>query len=141
LISTVGGASGPLYGTFFIQIGKETAGKLELTLNDWVAALESAVNGVMLRGKANLGDKTMLDSLIPALNALKECSERGTSFADAVSASEKAAEQGMLATTPVIAKKGRASYLGERSAGTQDPGATSSYLLLKVASSTWSNQE
>jgi len=141
LISTVGGASGPLYGTFFIQIGKETAGKLELTLNDWVAALESAVNGVMLRGKANLGDKTMLDSLIPALNALKECSERGTSFADAVSASEKAAEQGMLATTPVIAKKGRASYLGERSAGTQDPGATSSYLLLRVASSTWSNQE
>ena len=141
LISTVGGASGPLYGTFFIQIGKETAGKLELTLNDWAAALESAVNGVMLRGKANLGDKTMLDSLIPALNALKECSDRGTSLADALSASEKAAEQGMLATTPVVAKKGRASYLGERSAGTQDPGATSSYLLLKAASSTWSNPE
>jgi len=141
LISTVGGASGPLYGTFFIQIGKVTAGKLELTLNDWAASLESAVNGVMLRGKANLGDKTMLDSLIPALNALKECSDRGTSLADALSASEKAAEQGMLATTPVVAKKGRASYLGERSAGTQDPGATSSYLLLKAASSTWSNPE
>src|SRR5258705_3908108 len=137
LISTVGGASGPLYGTFFIQIGKETAGKLELTLNDWAAALESAVNGVMLRGKANLGDKTMLDSLIPALNPLKECSDSGTPLADALSASEEAAEQGMLATTPVVAKKGRASYLGERSAGTQDPGATSSYLLLKTASNVW----
>ena len=141
LISTVGGASGPLYGTFFIQIGKETAGKLELTLNDWTAALESAVNGVMLRGKANPGDKTMLDSLIPALNALKECSARGDSLADALSASEKAAEQGMLSTIPLVAKKGRASYLGERSAGTQDPGATSSYLLLKAATSNWNNPQ
>ena len=141
LISTVGGASGPLYGTFFIQVGKETAGKLELTLHDWVTALESAVNGVMLRGKANLGDKTMLDSLIPALDALKECSAKGTSLAEALSASEKAAEQGMLSTIPIIAKKGRASYLGERSAGTQDPGATSSYLLLKTASSIWGNSK
>jgi dihydroxyacetone kinase-like protein len=133
LISTVGGASGPLYGTLFMQIGKETAGKLELTLNDWTSALDSAVNGVMMRGKASLGDKTMLDSLIPALNTLKDCSANGTSLADALSASEKAAEQGMLSTTPLVAKKGRASYLGERSAGTQDPGATSSYFLLKTA--------
>jgi dihydroxyacetone kinase-like protein len=133
LISTVGGASGPLYGTLFMQIGKETAGKLELTLNDWTAALDSGVNGVMMRGKASLGDKTMLDSLIPALNTLKDCSANGTSLADALSASEKAAEQGMLSTTPLVAKKGRASYLGERSAGTQDPGATSSYFLLKTA--------
>jgi len=133
LISTVGGASGPLYGTLFMQIGKETAGKLELTLNDWTSALDSAVNGVMMRGKANLGDKTMLDSLIPALNTLKDCSANGTSLADALSASEKAAEQGMLSTIPLVAKKGRASYLGERSAGTQDPGATSSYFLLKIA--------
>jgi dihydroxyacetone kinase-like protein len=139
LISTVGGASGPLYGTLFIQIGKETVGKLELTLNDWTAALDSAVNGVMMRGKASLGDKTMLDSLIPALNTLKECSANGTSLADALSASEKAAEQGMLSTTPLVAKKGRASYLGERSVGTQDPGATSSYLLLKSAARTMSN--
>jgi len=133
LISTVGGASGPLYGTLFMQIGKETAGKLELTLNDWTAALDSAVNGVMMRGKASLGDKTMLDSLIPALNTLKDCSANGTSLAEALSASEKAAEQGMLSTTPLVAKKGRASYLGERSVGTQDPGATSSYFLLKTA--------
>jgi len=133
LISTVGGASGPLYGTLFMQIGKETAGKLELTLNDWTSALDSAVNGVMMRGKANLGDKTMLDSLIPALTTLKDCSANGTSLAEALSASEKAAEQGMLSTTPLVAKKGRASYLGERSVGTQDPGATSSYFLLKTA--------
>jgi dihydroxyacetone kinase-like protein len=95
LISTVGGASGPLYGTLFMQIGKETAGKLELTLNDWTAALDSAVNGVMMRGNASLGDKTMLDSLIPALITLKDCSANGTSLADALNASEKAAEQGM----------------------------------------------
>ncbi|MGA2490003.1 MAG: dihydroxyacetone kinase subunit DhaL [Anaerolineales bacterium] len=141
LISTVGGASGPLYGTFFLQVGMETTGKMELTLNDWAKALESAVNGVMRRGKANLGDKTMLDCLIPAMNVLKECSAKGTSLAVALSESEKAAEQGMIATTPLVAKKGRASYLGERSAGTQDPGATSSYLLLKAASSTWSNSD
>jgi phosphoenolpyruvate---glycerone phosphotransferase subunit DhaL len=133
LISTVGGASGPLYGTLFMQIGKETAGKLELTLNDWTAAIDSAVNGVMMRGKANLGDKTMLDTLIPALNTLKECAANGTSLTEALKASETTAEQGMLSTIPLVAKKGRASYLGERSAGTQDPGATSSYFLLKTA--------
>ena len=141
LISTVGGASGPLYCTFFIQIGVETAGKLELTLNDWVKALDSGVEGVVRRGKANLGDKTMLDCLIPALNALKECSVKGDELAVSLNASEKAAEQGMQSTIPLVARKGRASYLGERSAGTQDPGATSAYLLLKAACSTWINPE
>ena len=86
-----------------------------------------------MRGKANLGDKTMLDTLIPALNTLKECAANGTSLAESLSASEKTAEQGMLSTIPLVARKGRASYLGERSAGTQDPGATSSYFLLKTA--------
>ena len=80
LISTVGGASGPLYGTFFIQVGKETVGKQELTLDDWCLALESAVNGVKMRGKASLGDKTMLDSLIPGLEALKESITSGKSI-------------------------------------------------------------
>ena len=139
LISTVGGASGPLYGTLFMQIGKETTGKLELTLNDWIAALDSAINGVMMRGKANLGDKTMLDTLIPALNTLKDCSVNGTQLPDALSAAEKSAEDGMLSTTPLVARKGRASYLGERSAGTQDPGATSSYYLLKTAAHAFGN--
>jgi dihydroxyacetone kinase-like protein len=101
-----------------MQIGKETAGKLELTLSDWIEAIDSAVNGVIMRGKANLGDKTMLDTLIPALNTLKECAAQGASLEEALRAAEKAAEQGMLATTPLVAKKGRASYLGERSAVT-----------------------
>ena len=138
LISTVGGASGPLYGTLFMQISKETAGKLELTLSDWVAALDSAVNGVMMRGKASFGDKTMLDTLIPALNTLKDCSASNAGLEEALRAAENAAEQGMLATTPLVARKGRASYLGERSAGTQDPGATSSYFLLKTAARAFS---
>ena len=104
-----------------------------MTLNDWTAAIDSAVGGVMMRGKANLGDKTMLDTLIPALNTLKECAANGASLEDALQAAEKTAEQGMLSTIPLVAKKGRASSLGERSAGTQDPGATSSYFLLKTA--------
>jgi dihydroxyacetone kinase-like protein len=137
LISTVGGASGPLYGTFFLQIGMMTVGKFELTLDDWITALESAVDGVVRRGKANRGDKTMLDSLLPALDALKMAATAGASFPEALRASEKAAYEGMLATIPMVAKKGRASYLGERSAGTQDPGSTSSYLLLKAAADIW----
>ena len=141
LLSTVGGASGPLYGTFFMQIGLLAAGKLELTLDDWVAALESAVDGVVRRGKASRGDKTMLDSLLPALDALKMAAAAGSSLSEALRASEKAAYVGVLATIPMVAKKGRASYLGERSAGTQDPGSTSSYLLLKAAADTWGDSK
>jgi len=141
LLSTVGGASGPLYGTFFMQIGLLAAGKLELTLDDWVAALESAVDGVVRRGKASRGDKTMLDSLLPALDALKMATAAGASLSEALRASEKAAYVGVLATIPMVAKKGRASYLGERSAGTQDPGSTSSYLLLKAAADTWGDSK
>ena len=129
LVSTVGGASGPLYGTFFLQMGTATAGKLELSLADWTTALQAAVDGVIMRGKANPGDKTMVDALLPALQALKDAA--GKSVADALAASSAAAEQGMAATIPLVARKGRASYLGERSAGHQDPGATSSHLLLK----------
>lgn len=137
LISTVGGASGPLYGTFFLQIGMTSAGKLELSLTEWITALESAIDGIVKRGKASPGDKTMLDSLMPGLAALKEKAVAGASISEALHASADAAQAGMLATIPWIAKKGRASYLGERSAGTQDPGATSSYLLLKAAADTW----
>lgn len=137
LVSTVGGASGPLYGTFFIQMGTVTVGKLELTLADWMAALGAGVEGVMRRGKANPGDKTMIDSLVPALDALKGAAANGTSFASALRQSEQAAHQGMLDTIPLVARKGRASYLGERSAGHQDPGATSSHLLLNAATEAW----
>jgi len=139
LVSTVGGAGGPLYGTLFMQMGTSSAGKLELTLADWVDALEAGVNGVVMRGKANLGDKTMVDALTPALVTLKEAAANGTPMREALVKSAQAAEQGMIATTPLVAKKGRASYLGERSAGHQDPGATSSHLLLKAAADTWVN--
>lgn len=139
LVSTVGGAGGPLYGTLFMQMGTSSAGKLELTLADWVDALEAGVNGVVMRGKANLGDKTMVDALSPALVTLKEAAANGTPMREALVKSAQAAEQGMTATIPLVAKKGRASYLGERSAGHQDPGATSSHLLLKAAADTWVN--
>jgi dihydroxyacetone kinase-like protein len=136
LVSTVGGAGGPLYGTFFLQAGMKLAGKTELTLGDWTA-LEAAVAGVMARGKAEAGDKTMVDALLPALKALQVAAGQGQTFPEAVRRSAEAAEAGMIATIPLVARKGRASYLGDRSAGHQDPGATSSSLLLKAAADTW----
>ncbi len=139
LVSTVGGAGGPLYGTLFMQMGTATAGKTELMLADWTAALDAGLKGVIMRGKANLGDKTMVDALTPAVEALKTASANGASLPDALKSSSQAAEQGMLATTPLVAKEGRASYLGERSAGHQDPGATSSDLLVKTAADTFVN--
>ncbi len=139
LVSTVGGAGGPLYGTFFIQLGAATAGKMELTLADWAAALQAGVDGVVTRGKAAPGDKTMVDALLPAVAALKEASADGMILRDALRRSERAAEQGMTATIPLVARKGRASYLGDRSAGHQDPGATSSHLLVKTAADIWAN--
>jgi len=137
LVQTVGGAGGPLYGTFFMQAGTPTANKIELTAGDWAAALEAALNGVVARGKAQLGDKTMVDALTPALNALKQAVADGADLNESLRRSASAAEQGMKDTIPLVARKGRASYLGERSAGHQDPGATSSYLLLKAAADMW----
>jgi dihydroxyacetone kinase-like protein len=137
LVSTVGGAGGPLYGTLFLQMGMATDGKTELGPEDWAAALDGAVNGVQMRGKAEPGDKTMVDALVPARDAFSAAVADGASFEEALRKSAEAAEEGMLATTPLVAKKGRASYLGGRSAGHQDPGATSSYLLVKTAADTW----
>ena len=137
LVSTVGGAGGPLYGTLFLQMGMATAGKSELEPEDWAAALDAAVKGVQTRGKAEPGDKTMIDALIPARDAFSAAVAEGASFEEALRRSAQAAEEGMLATVPLVAKKGRASYLGERSAGHQDPGATSSQLLVKTAAETW----
>jgi dihydroxyacetone kinase-like protein len=137
LVSTVGGAGGPLYGTLFLQMGMATTGKSELEPEDWAKALEAAVTGVQSRGKAGPGDKTMIDALIPARDAFTSALADGASFDDALRRSAQAAEEGMRATVPLVAKKGRASYLGERSAGHQDPGATSSHLLLKTAAETW----
>jgi phosphoenolpyruvate---glycerone phosphotransferase subunit DhaL len=137
LVSTVGGAAGPLYGTLFLQMGVATAGKSELEPDDWAAALDAAVKGVQMRGKAEPGDKTMLDALIPARDSFSAAVAEGASFEEALTRSAEAAEDGMLATIPLVARKGRASYLGERSAGHQDPGATSSQLLVKTAAEIW----
>jgi dihydroxyacetone kinase-like protein len=133
LISTVGGASGPLYGTLFLQLGTSVAGKTELSAEDWGEALEAAVQAVRARGKAELGDKTMIDALQPAADSLRGAAQDGATLESALAACEEAAEQGMQATIPLVARKGRASYLGERSAGHQDPGATSSWLLVRAA--------
>jgi dihydroxyacetone kinase-like protein len=137
LVSTVGGAGGPLYGTLFLQMGTATAGKSELEPEDWAAALDAAVAGVQMRGKAEPGDKTMVDALIPARDAFSAALSEGASFEEALRRSAEAAEGGMEATIPLVAKKGRASYLGERSAGHQDPGATSSTMLVKTAAEAW----
>jgi len=129
LISSVGGAGGPLYGTLFMRAGMAASGKHELTDEDLAAVLEAAVDGVVQRGKARLGDKTMVDALSPAANAFKEAIATGNhETISALQSAVAAAEKGMKDTIPLVARKGRASYLGERSAGHQDPGATSSYL-------------
>jgi dihydroxyacetone kinase-like protein len=141
LVSTVGGAGGPLYGTLFLQMGTAVAGKAELGPEDWTAALEAAITGVQARGKAEPGDKTMIDALIPARDALKAALAEGASFGDALKKSADAAGEGMKATVPLVARKGRASYLGERSAGHQDPGATSAHLLLESAADSWSGPD
>jgi dihydroxyacetone kinase-like protein len=133
LISTVGGASGPLYGTLFLQLGSSLKGTAEVTPEAWSAALTAAVAAVRARGKAEPGDKTMLDALLPASKCLAEALGSGETFEEALSAAEGAAHEGALATIPMVARRGRASYLGERSAGHQDPGATSSWMLMKAA--------
>ena len=137
LLSTVGGAAGPLYSTVFIQAGNKLKGKMELSLSDWAVALEAATSGVVNLGKAVLNDKTMVDALTPAVQALNDAVKQGLSMNEALKESAKAAEEGMKATIPLVARKGRASYLGERSAGHQDPGATSSFLLLDTAVNVW----
>ena len=129
----VGGASGPLYGTAFMQAGKALAGKTELDAQDLVTILDAFVAGVQLRGKSVAGEKTMLDAMIPARDAVKAALDAGKSAKDALVDGVAAAEQGVAYTKTIIATKGRASYLGERSLGHQDPGATSFTTMLKVA--------
>jgi len=134
LVSTVGGASGPLYGTAFLKASAAVGNKTEIDGEDFIAALEAAIGGIEMRGKAHEGEKTMLDALIPALNAMKKSYAENKDFKAALAQGVAAAEQGVEYTKTIIATKGRASYLGERSIGHQDPGATSSCLMLKVIS-------
>jgi phosphoenolpyruvate---glycerone phosphotransferase subunit DhaL len=136
LVSTVGGASGPLYGTFFLRMGTSLGDKTELDAAAFAAALRAGLEGVVARGKAAAGDKTMLDALIPAVDALDAALAEGSGLGDALRKAADAAAAGRDATIPLVARKGRASYLGERSAGHQDPGATSTALLLDAAAQT-----
>jgi phosphoenolpyruvate---glycerone phosphotransferase subunit DhaL len=133
LVSTVGGASGPLFGTFFLRAGASFGDTAEISLAQLAAALRAGLEGIVARGKAEAGDKTMYDALAPAVHALDSAVSESLDKADALKQALVAAENGRDATTPMLARKGRASYLGERSVGHQDPGATTVALLMAAA--------
>ncbi|MDQ1536008.1 MAG: phosphoenolpyruvate---glycerone phosphotransferase subunit DhaL [Actinomycetota bacterium] len=133
LISTVGGASGPLFGTLFLRAGASFPDAAEVSLTQLAEAMRAGLDGIVARGKAEAGDKTMFDSLAPAVAALDAAVSGGMEKADALKAALVAAESGRDATTPMLARKGRASYLGERSIGHQDPGATTVALLIAAS--------
>ncbi|GAA3806216.1 dihydroxyacetone kinase subunit DhaL [Sphaerisporangium flaviroseum] len=130
LIRKVGGASGPLYGTAFRQMGSRLGPGADVTLTELASAVEAAVAGVQKLGGASEGDKTMVDALAPAARALTEAAQGGAKTGEALDAARLAAEEGARATIPLQARKGRASYLGERSIGHEDPGAASTALIL-----------
>jgi len=133
LISTVGGAAGPLYGTAYLKASGAVAGRSDLDAAALVEALTAARDGIVLRGKAEPGDKTMVDAWTPAVDAARSAAESGASEAEALDAAAAAAASGAETTDALVARKGRASYLGERSAGHRDPGAQSTALILRAA--------
>ena len=139
LVSSVGGASGPLYGTFFLRFGTACGPRDALSSDDLVKAFRAGVEGLVARGKPELGDKTMFDSLHPALEALDAAVGVGLSAGEALTKAWRAAVRGRDNTIPMVARKGRASYLGERSVGHQDPGATSSALLFEAAANAFND--
>jgi dihydroxyacetone kinase-like protein len=136
LVSTVGGASGPLFGTFFLRMGTAFGDTPDVTAEQFAAALRAGLEGVVARGKAEPGDKTIYDALAPSVEALDSALSEGISLPDALDRARAAAEAGRDATIPLLARKGRASYLGERSVGHQDPGATTVALLMQAATET-----
>lgn len=133
LISTVGGAAGPLFGTAYLKASGAVAGKDDLDVDDVVALLTAARDGIVLRGKAESGDKTMIDAWTPAVDAAAAARDSGADPAAVLAAAAEAAESGAVSTEPLVARKGRASYLGERAIGHRDPGAASTALLLRAA--------
>ena len=137
LIRNMGGTSGPLLGTFFLRAGAVCAGKSELAPGDVVALFQAGVDGIQQRGKAALGNKTMLDALLPAVDAMRGALEAGNDLSEIVERGAAAAEAGVQATKTMQARKGRGSYLGDRSVGHQDPGATGAHLLVKAAAEVW----
>lgn len=136
LINSIGGAAGPLYGAFFLHAAKEVNGHGSVTLPQLALMFRSGLDGIKQRGKAQLNDKTMIDALQPAVDALEAAVKEQRSIADALSAACEAARMGMINTIGLQANKGRASYLGPRSVGHQDPGATSAYYLIETAMET-----
>ncbi|MBQ0146456.1 MAG: dihydroxyacetone kinase subunit L [Lachnospiraceae bacterium] len=134
LVSVVAGSAGPLYGTAFMKAGMVMNGKNEMTADDFIECLNAAIDGVMMRGKAVQGEKTMLDAMIPARDAIVSAVKDGRNFPEAVKAGVEAAREGVEYTKTIIATKGRAAYVGERSLGHQDPGATSFTYLLETIS-------
>lgn len=136
LVSTVGGASGPLYGTAFLRAGMATMGKATLEAPDVIEMFEAALTGIKARGKAQTGEKTLLDALTPAIEAAKKAQTEQASVPEVVQRMANGAKTGMQSTIPMQATKGRASYLGERSIGHQDPGSTSCWLLLQALADT-----
>src|ERR687889_1778279 len=133
LISKVGGAAGPLYGTAFLRASSALGDKEEVSAEDAAEALEAALGGIKQRGKAEVGDKTIVDALEPAVEAAKEAASSGGGAGEVFRAAAEGAEEGAEETVPLTARRGRASYLGPRSAGHMDPGARSTYLLLDAA--------
>lgn len=132
LVSNVGGAAGPLYGTAFMKAAVAVNGKESVDINDFIRMLEEALAGIKMRGKGELGEKTMIDAIEPALEALKGSVTSGLGDVEVLKKAKDAALEGVENTKKIIATKGRASYLGERSIGHQDAGATSSYLILNT---------
>ena len=133
LVNKVGGAAGPLYGTAFLRASTALSSKEDLSPEDVAGALEAALGGIKQRGKAEVGDKTIVDALEPAVESAKEAASSGGGAGEVFRAAAEAAEEGAEATVPLTARRGRASYLGPRSAGHMDPGARSTYLLLDAA--------
>ena len=133
LVNKVGGAAGPLYGTAFLRASTALSSKEDLSPEDVAGALEAALGGIKQRGKAEVGDKTIVDALEPAVEAAKEAASSGGGAGEVFRAAAEAAGEGAEATVPLIARRGRASYLGPRSAGHMDPGARSTYMLLDAA--------
>ena len=137
LIKSMGGSSGPLLGTFFLRAGATVADKSELGPADVVALFQAGVEGMQQRGKASLGDKTMMDAWLPAVDAMRGALEGGGSLTEVLDKGTAAAEAGAEATKSMSARKGRASYIGERSVGHPDPGAIAVAMMLKAAADAW----
>ena len=135
VMNSVGGAMGALYGTFFLKLSQSSAGKSEVNLSDLVGLFQTGEQGILDIGKANLGDKTLVDTLSPAVRAIEAAEKEGKPLAGALTDFEQAAKQGMESTRDMLAKMGRASRLGERTIGHQDAGATSCYFILRSLAS------